>query len=98
MPPADFGLGRRRRRRRVLALLQLHLIEPRLQHRPGRGPVLMLRALVLALHHDVGREVRDAHGAVGGVHMLAAAPLERYVSIRQSPSFTAMSMVSSTTG
>ncbi len=32
----------------------------------------MLGALILALHHDVGRQMRDAHRGVGGIHVLAA--------------------------
>jgi hypothetical protein len=35
-------------------------------------PVLVLRALALALHHDVGRQVGDADRAVGLVDVLAA--------------------------
>ena len=33
---------------------------------------LCWRALILALHHDVGGQMGNAHGGVGGVHMLAA--------------------------
>ena len=36
------------------------------------GLVLVLRLLVLLLHHDAGRQVRDAHRAVGRVDRLAA--------------------------
>ena len=32
----------------------------------------MLRAFILALHHDAGREVCNAHGGVGGVDVLTA--------------------------
>ena len=32
----------------------------------------MLRALILARHNDVGRQVCDAHGGVSGIYVLAA--------------------------
>ena len=61
--PADVRLGGGRGLRLLLALLQLRLVKPRFEHRPGGGAVLVLRALVLAGHDDVGRNVGDAHGA-----------------------------------
>src|SRR5207245_2945590 len=42
----------------------------RAQHLHRAGLVLVLRTLVLALHHETGREVRDADGGVGRVHAL----------------------------
>src|SRR4029079_1194312 len=60
--------------RLVFALLQFELIEPRLEHRPGDGAVLDLRALLLARHRDARRDVGDAHGRVGRVDVLAAGP------------------------
>ena len=44
----------------------------RFQHRHGLGAVAVLRAVVLALHHDVGRQVGDAHRRIGLVDVLAA--------------------------
>ena len=41
----------------------------------GGGLVLVLRALVLALHHRAGWNVGDADGGVGGVDVLAAGSL-----------------------
>src|SRR5690606_13153778 len=38
----------------------------------GLGAVLVLAALVLAGHHDAARKVRDAHGRIGLVDVLAA--------------------------
>ena len=61
--PADLLLARRLGGGLVLALLQLELVEARLEHRPGDGAVLDLRALLLARHGDAGGNVRDAHGA-----------------------------------
>src|SRR5262249_37436418 len=46
--------------------------EPRLQHAHAFGAVAVLRAIVLALHHDPGREVGDAHRRLGLVDVLAA--------------------------
>src|SRR5450759_892977 len=51
-------------------LLAIHQLG--LEHAHGHGLVLQLRALVLALHHDVGGEMRDAHGGAGLVHVLPA--------------------------
>ena len=61
---AALGLG--------LALLQLGLVEARLQLLERRGAVLVLRTLVLAGDDDPGRDMRDAHRAVGRVDVLAA--------------------------
>ena len=57
-----------------MLLLPLKLHQPRLQDLHRRDPVLVLGALVLALHDDVGGQVRDAHRAVGLVDVLAARP------------------------
>ena len=46
--------------------------QPGPQHLERRGPVLVLRALVLALHDDVRGQVREADGARGLVDVLAA--------------------------
>ena len=75
MAPADIGLGRVHRVGRRLALLQLDLVEPRLQHRHRLGAVLVLRALALAGDDDrssPGGVIGDAHRAVGLVDVLAA--------------------------
>ena len=68
----DLRCSPRERRELLLALLPLVLVEPRAQHLHRRRPVLVLRALVLALHHDAGRDVGQAHGGVGLVHVLPA--------------------------
>ena len=49
----------------------------RLEHAGAQDPhrlllVLELALLVLAAHHDAGRQMGDAHGRVGGVHTLPA--------------------------
>src|SRR5579871_75315 len=57
----------------LLALL-LHLVfvEARAQLLHGAVAILVLRPLVLALHHDAGRKVRDAHRGIGHVDVLPA--------------------------
>ena len=70
--PADVGLGVLELLLRLVPLAQLELVELRLQHRHRLGAVAVLRAVVLALHDDVGRQVRDAHRRVGLVDVLAA--------------------------
>ena len=56
------------------ALLRAHLgvVEARGQHRHRLGLVAVLRAVVLALDDDAGRNVGDAHRRVGLVDVLAA--------------------------
>ena len=56
----------------VLLLLHLHLVETRAQHLHRLRAVLDLRLLVLLRHDDAGRNVREPHRRVGGVHALAA--------------------------
>src|SRR5690606_22701721 len=58
----------------LFAALELGLVKSRPQHGPSRGPILVLRPLVLTLHHNAGRFVSHAHGAVGGVDVLTARP------------------------
>src|SRR3954447_19089261 len=59
--------------RDLLLALALQLLgQLRAPHPHRRLAVLRLRALVLALHNDAGRAVRDAHGRVGLVDVLAA--------------------------
>ena len=70
--PADVGLGVLELLLLGLALAQLELVELRFQHRHRFGAVAVLRAVVLALDDDVGRQVRDAHRRVGLVDVLAA--------------------------
>src|SRR5262245_7365598 len=70
--PLDVGLGRFELRLLGVALAQLELVEPRFQHRHALGAVAVLRAVVLALHHDVGGQVRDAHRGFRLVDVLAA--------------------------
>src|SRR5690606_30706071 len=55
-----------------LLLLPLELEELGLEDAHGGGLVLELRALVLAGHDHAGRQVRQAHGRVGGVDALPA--------------------------
>ena len=61
-----------RLRLRAVLLLLLGGQQARLQQRHGARAVLVLGALVLAFHHDAARQVRDAHGRVGLVDVLAA--------------------------
>ena len=57
-------------------LLGEHLVQqPRPQHLQRLDLVLQLALLILALHHEIGRQVRDAYGAVGRIDALAAGPL-----------------------
>jgi len=55
-------------------LLSLELEEARPQNLHADFLVLVLRAFVLALNDDVRRDVRDAHGGIRGIHVLAALP------------------------
>src|SRR5450432_902471 len=72
VPPADIGLGVFEFLLLGLALAQLEFVQARLEHRHCLGAIAVLRPVVLALHHDVGRQVRDAHRRVGLVDVLAA--------------------------
>ena len=60
------------RRRRRLALLQLRLVQPRLQHRHRGGTVAVLAAVGLAGDDDAGRHMRDADRAFRLVDVLPA--------------------------
>ena len=53
-------------------LVERLLVEPGPQHAHRHLAVAALAALVLARHDDPGRQVRDAHGRVGHVDVLAA--------------------------
>src|SRR6185437_12417898 len=53
-------------------LLELVLVEARTQDLHRHVLVLVLRALVLALHHDIGRQMDDAHRRVGHIDVLPA--------------------------
>src|SRR6185437_9463369 len=57
-----------------LLLLQLILVELGAKLLHGTGTVFMLGSLVLALHDDAGRQVREAHRRFGAIDMLAAGP------------------------
>src|SRR5487761_674519 len=52
---------------------QLVLIQTGAKNLHRYGTVFMLRALVLALNDDVGRQMHDAHGRIGHIYMLSAA-------------------------
>src|SRR5207245_6213985 len=56
-------------------LLRQHPVEqPRAQHLQGLDLVLQLALLILALHHQAARQVRDAHRTVGRVDTLTTRP------------------------
>ena len=74
MAPADVGLGGLLGGGLRLALLQLHLVKLRAQHVPGLRAIAVLRAVVLAKHHDVGRDVGEADRRLGLVDVLAPCP------------------------
>src|SRR5215469_11817904 len=59
---------------RRIARLPFQLVEPRAQHLEGTRLVLVLRFLVLLDHHEPGRQMGDAHRAVGGVDRLPTRP------------------------
>ena len=56
----------------LFALLLPQVNKPRLQDPHRRLPVCVLRPLILARHHDAGRDVRNPDGRVRFVNMLAA--------------------------
>ena len=70
--PADVGLAVLDDLRLLAPLLLLELVELRAHLVHGRRAVLVLRALVLALHDDAGRNVRDADRGLRLVDVLAA--------------------------
>src|SRR5438445_7008812 len=67
---ADQGFARRGFLRLLFA--PLFVLDARREHRERLFLVLVLRARVLAFHDDAGRKMRDAHGGVGLVDVLAA--------------------------
>src|SRR5437899_3083328 len=69
---ADQGFARGGFLRQLLA--PLLVLDARGKHRQRLFLVLVLRAGVLALHHDSGWKMRDSHRRVGLVDMLAAGP------------------------
>ena len=56
------------------------------------GAVFVLRLLILLSDHQAGRQMGDAHRAVGGVDRLAAGPAGAIDIDTQSRSSTAMSI------
>ena len=75
--PADVGLGVLELLLLCHALAHLVLVQARAQHLPGLVAVAVLDAVVLALHDDAGRDVRQAHRRVGLVDVLAAGAARR---------------------
>src|SRR5712664_360040 len=67
---ADQGFARRGFL--LLLLASLLVLDARREHRERLFLVLVLRARVLALHHDSGGKMRDSHRRVGLVDVLAA--------------------------
>src|SRR5437867_7451833 len=55
-----------------LLLASLLVLDARREHRERLFLVLVLRARVLAFHDDAGRKMRNPHGGVGLVDVLAA--------------------------
>ena len=70
--PADVGLGVFELLLFGLALAHLMVVQAAAQALPCHIAVAVLAAPVLALHHDAGRHVGQAHGGVGFVDVLAA--------------------------
>src|SRR5690606_37226602 len=70
--PANVGLGVFHLLLLGHALAHFLFVQPGLQHLHRLGPVAVLRAVVLALHHDAGGRVGNANGRVGLVDVLAA--------------------------
>ena len=62
------GLGR--------ALAQFKFVETRLQHGHRLGAIAVLPAVVLVLHDDAGRQMRDADRRVGLVDVLATGAID----------------------
>ena len=55
-----------------LLFAHLRSLDARRQHAHGLCLVAVLRAVILAFDHDAGGQVRDAHGRIGFVDVLAA--------------------------
>ena len=72
MSPADVGLGVFQRLFFFVAFPHLELVEPRFEHRHCFGAIAVLRAVILALHHDACRRVGNAYGGIGFIDVLAA--------------------------
>src|SRR6185437_10504050 len=81
-----------------LLLLQLILVELGAKLLHGTGTVFMLGSLVLALHDDAGRQVREAHRRFGAIDMLAAGPAGAKNVDLQSSGFMSILMSSSICG
>ena len=72
MAPTDVGLGVFEFLLLFLALAHFKVVELGAQTLPSDVAVAVLAAAVLALHHDAGGHVRQAHGRVGFVDVLTA--------------------------
>ena len=74
--PADVGFGVFNRLFFGVALVQLKVIQRTLQHIHRFFAVAVLASVVLALHHDIGGQMRNTHGRIGLVNVLAARATE----------------------
>ena len=72
MPEADVGLALRQLGHLLLLAPLLELVEPGAENLHRHRLVLVLGALVLAGDDDSAREMREADGGVGLVHVLPA--------------------------
>ena len=72
MTPADIGLCGLLGHRLFFSLLHLHFKKLGAQHVPGHRSIAMLRAVLLAFHDDIGRNVRKAYRRLCLVDVLTA--------------------------
>ena len=75
-----------------------HKLKLCLQHLHSFFSVMMLRAFILTLHHNAGRQMCDADCRRSLIDMLSACSAGRYVSIFSSSSAISISMSSSRSG
>ena len=70
--PGNIHLGAFQFFQLFLFFLELFLVKLGQQYLHGSVSIAVLRPLVLALYNDARRDVRDAHGRAGLVHVLAS--------------------------